>query len=83
MDVETWSFMSDKFWGTSGLGDINLKQGDVIGLLLDCGAGTLTVKRNGELLGVAVTGLTGELCWAASMHQTQHVMRIAAIVSDH
>ena len=36
----------------------------MIGLLLDCDAGTLTVKKNGKRLGVAVTGLTGELCWA-------------------
>jgi hypothetical protein len=41
--------------------------GDVVGLLLDCDAGTLTVKKNGVRLGVAATGLTGELCWAASM----------------
>ena len=37
-------------------------------LLLDSDAGTLTVKKNGALLGVAVTsGLTGDLCWAVSM----------------
>ena len=37
-------------------------------LLLDSDAGTLTVKKNGTLLGVAVTsGLTGDLCWAVVM----------------
>ena len=36
-------------------------------LLLDSDTGTLTVKMNGTLLGVAVTsGLTGDLCWAVS-----------------
>jgi hypothetical protein len=41
--------------------------GDVLHLLLDSDAGTLTVKKNGTLLGVAVTsGLTGDLCWAVS-----------------
>jgi hypothetical protein len=34
----------------------------VVGLLLDCDAGRLTVKNNGKRLGVAATGLTGELC---------------------
>ena len=39
--------------------------GDVLRLLLDSDAGTLTVKKNGTLLGVMVTeGLTGDLCWA-------------------
>jgi hypothetical protein len=42
--------------------------GDVVGLLLDCDAGTLTVKRNGVRLGVAATGLAGEWCWAASLY---------------
>ena len=30
------------------------------GLLLDCDAGTLTVKKNGRQLGVAASGLTGK-----------------------
>jgi hypothetical protein len=42
----------------------------VVGLLLDCDAGTLTIKKNGTQLGVAVTGLSGELCWAASCFGT-------------
>ena len=39
--------------------------GDTMRLLLDCDAGTLTVEKNGVLLGVAVSeGLTGDMCWA-------------------
>jgi hypothetical protein len=38
--------------------------GDVLHLLLDSDADTLTVKRSSTLLGVAVTsGLVGDLCW--------------------
>jgi hypothetical protein len=39
--------------------------GQVLGLLLDCDAGTLTVKLDGVRLGVAATRLDGEWCWAA------------------
>jgi hypothetical protein len=53
------------------------RQGDVVGLLLDCDAGTLTVKKNGRRLGVAATGLTGEFCWAAVLY-TMASVRIAA-----
>ena len=53
------------------------EEGDVMGLLLDCDAGTLTVKKNGVRLGVAFTGLTGELCWAVLMVHAGKV-RIAA-----
>ena len=42
-------------------------KGDVVELLLDCGDGTLAVKKNGKRLGVAATGLTGEFCWAVGM----------------
>jgi hypothetical protein len=39
----------------------------VLRLLLDSDAGTLTVKKNGNLLGVMVTaGLTGDICWAVA-----------------
>ena len=54
----------------------------VVGLLLDCDAGTLTVKKNGVRLGVAKTGLTGEWCRAASLCQRRGAetrsVRIAA-----
>ena len=54
--------------------------GDVLRLLLDSDTGTLTVKKNGTLLGVAVTsGLTGELCWAVSMYESRESVRIKAL----
>jgi hypothetical protein len=53
--------------------------GDVLRLLLDSDAGTLTVKKNGTLLGVAVTsGLTGDLCWAVTC-STGDSVRIKAV----
>jgi hypothetical protein len=84
------AFTLDKFWGlydSSGslihaggydqwAAQQGFTQGDVVGLLLDCDAGTLTVKKNGARLGVAATGLTGELCWAAALH---HCLAILAI----
>ena len=52
--------------GQEWAGQQSFTKGDVVGLLLDCDAGTLTVKKNGKRLGVAVSGMTGELCWAAA-----------------
>ena len=51
-------------------------EGDTMGLLLDCGAGRLVVYKNGARLGVAVTGLTGELCWAVAMNRQGDSVRI-------
>ena len=46
---------------------------------LDCDAGTLTVKKNGTVLGVAVAeGLTGDLCWAVAVHTAERA-RIKAV----
>ena len=54
--------------------------GDVLRLLLDSDAGTLTVKKNGALLGVAVTqGLTGDLCWAVTSWNHGTSVRIGAV----
>jgi hypothetical protein len=54
--------------------------GDVLRLLLDSDAGTLTVKKNGTLLGVAVpSGLTGDLCWAMCCHGVGNSVRIKAL----
>ena len=54
--------------------------GDVLRLLLDSDAGTLTVKKNGTLCGVAVTsGLTGDLCWAMSTYGAGDQVRIKAV----
>ena len=42
--------------------------GDRIGTLLDLDHGSMTVWKNNEWLGVMVPeGLSGPLCWAASM----------------
>ena len=82
------------FWGTyNGNGTLchnddeqdwpgmqGYSRGDVLRLLLDSDAGTLTVKKNGTLLGVAVTsGLTGDLCWAVSCCCTGDSVRIKAL----
>jgi hypothetical protein len=82
----------DGFWGirsydgggahdgnfTRWEGQEGFEQGDVVGLLLDCDAGTLAVKKNGAQLGVAVTGLTGELCWVTSLFRAEHSVQIGA-----
>ena len=55
-------------------------EGDVVRLLLDSDAGTLTVKKNGTLLGVAVTsGLTGDLCWAVACYGEGNSVRIKVV----
>ena len=41
---------------------------DVAGLLLDLDEGTLTVYKNGSLLGVMKSGLDGEYCWAVDFY---------------
>jgi hypothetical protein len=68
--------------GVRWAGQQSFGTGDVVGLLLDCDAGTLTVKKNGQRLGVAATGLTGELCWAVALSDRNDVaagaVRIAA-----
>jgi len=44
------------------------KQGDSIGMLLDLDQGSMSIWKNGELLGVMqAEGLTGPLCWGVSM----------------
>jgi hypothetical protein len=83
-------FKSNDFWGWHSDGrclhNVEMDaarerpyvQGHVIEMLLDCDAGTLTIRKKEqatgmknlgwEKTGVAVTGLAGEFCWAASMH---------------
>ena len=42
--------------------------------------GTLTVKKNVTLLGVAVTsGLTGDLCWAVACYSSSNSVRIKVV----
>jgi hypothetical protein len=82
LDPSAKAWHTADFWGVHSVGgglyhndDCQLWQGqqgyrtgDVLRLLLDSDAGTLTVKKNGTLLGVAVTsGLTGDLCWVVCM----------------
>ena len=63
-----------------GQGQQGYGTGDVLRLLLDSDAGTLTVKKNGTLLGVAATsGLTGDLCWAVSCCYEGNSVRIKAV----
>jgi hypothetical protein len=76
------AYKRDKFWGVYAnggalyhagrcdgwAGQQGFEKGDVVGLLLDCDAGTLAVKKNGARLGVAATGRTGELCGAVALH---------------
>ena len=53
--------------------------GDRCGVLLDCGAGSLTMYKNGQRLGVAVAnGVAGDLHWAASLDNGTSV-RLAAL----
>jgi hypothetical protein len=55
----------------------------VVGLLPDCDAGTLTVKKNGKWLGVAATRLAGKFCWAVALYSARSEclrrVRIAAV----
>jgi hypothetical protein len=46
-----------RWHGREGFGS-----GDVVGLLLDCDASTLTVKKNGMRLGLVAIGLAGVVC---------------------
>ena len=56
------------------------RDGDVLRLLLDSDAGTLTAKKNGTLLGTVVPGgLTGDLCWAAAMSEGGDSVRIKPV----
>ena len=46
------------------------EQGDRIGMLLDLDQGSMSVWKNGELLGVMqAEGLSGPLCWAVELYQ--------------
>ena len=46
------------------------EEGDRIGMLLDLDQGSMSVWKNGELLGVMqAEGLSGPLCWAVELYQ--------------
>jgi hypothetical protein len=88
-----YAYCTADFWGVLGNGRLfhngsgqawqgqqHYGAGDVLRLLLDSDAGTLTIKKNGTLLGVAVTsGLTGDLCWAVSCACAGDSVRIKAV----
>jgi hypothetical protein len=48
-------------------GSESLEPDDEIGMLLDLEAGTISVYRNGRLLGMMKDGLAGEYCWTITM----------------
>ena len=53
------------------------ERGDRIGMLLDLDQGSMTVWKNGELLGVMLAeGLSGPLCWAVCSHGRQRPHRV-------
>ena len=96
LDVDkTYAWETARFWGMGNIdgrvchnssahnwqGQQGYATGDVLLLLLDSDAGTLTViKNNGTLLGVAVTeGLTGDLCWAVFSIDEGGSLRIKAL----
>ena len=55
-------------------------EGDVLQLLLDSDVGTLTLKKNGTLLGTHTPdGLTGDLCWVATCFGEGVVVRIKGV----
>ena len=54
-------------------------EGDVVRLALDCGSGTLTVRKNGERVRVAARGLAGAFCWVVTLWDTGTRLRIARV----
>ena len=52
--------------GSDWPGRRGCNQGDRVGLTLDLDKGTMSVSRNGELLGVMQSGLRGQFRWAVS-----------------
>ena len=53
------------------------KPGNRVGMLLDLDQGSMTVYKNGLKLGVMVAeGLSGPLCWAASLYDAGGSTRI-------
>ena len=63
-------------------GRAGYKQGDVVGLLLDLDAGTLTAYKNGSVLGVMVPNArvkelgAGPLCWAVDLYSKGEAVRL-------
>jgi hypothetical protein len=56
------------------------EQGDRIGMLLDLDQGSMTVWKNDVQLGVMQSeGLSGPLCWAASVYRQGDIARIDSV----
>ena len=55
------------------------EQGDCIGMLLDLDQGSMTVWKNGVVLGVMQPeGLSGPLCWGVSLFSEGESARIGS-----
>ena len=59
-----------------------LAEGDVLGLLLDLDAGSLTAYRNGVRLGELVnSGLSGPMCWAVDLCDGGDAVRMLPVAA--
>lgn len=85
MDPRHCSFANHCFFHTDGTrmpcsrkwdGMRRANRGDRVTLLLDLGAGTMTVYINDETLGVMATGLSGDYSWAVAMGNAGDSARI-------
>lgn len=65
-EFDNWDEHEEDFFG----------KGDVIGMLLDLEAGTLSVYRNGRRLGVMKDDLSGDYCWSATLWSHGDCVRI-------
>jgi hypothetical protein len=82
------SFRPDKtrFWDARGTcfskceGKTGYREGDVLGLLLDFYAGTLTAYKNGVMLGEMISvgkGLgAGPFCWVVDLYRRGDAVRL-------
>ena len=54
-----------------------VEQGDRIGMLVDLDQGSMTVWKDGQQLGpMQAEGLSGPLCWAASLYYEGSSVRL-------
>ena len=68
----------DKGWR----GQRGCKEGDTVGLLLDFNRGSLTVYLNDDRLSVMASGLSGPLCWMATLYTEAEAVRISGVDAD-
>ena len=55
-----------------------MSMGDTIGMLLDLDAGSMTVFKNGQRLGIMAQNLAGPLVWGIDFDHAAHGVRIEA-----